>query len=404
MIKYLRLSFLSLSLIALFISCSDSPTSVGENLIPDQDKIKFSEYDSFLESTPQQSYTYQEKLKYGSSEKVLLGKTSLGESYIVYKFFIYMPDSLLTKLANNELTVTSAKMEMKSTYKLGATGAPFDYSVHQIRKAWTEDGFDKDTLKTFLETSQYDLSDVSSNRVIAQNDSLLKFDLSTQVVTDWLKAKKDSNFTRNYGLLFKPKAGTNRFFGFDAVYTDGTSTNILLKIKYKWGTSTVHNDSINVAPFWDVHALLGAKPVSENHIYLQGSIGVRSVLSFDISKLPKNIILNKATLELTVDDNPAQTSDGTPASDSITVQTLKDSVAKELTSDSLYFAYLKRTGNIYSGDIAWMVQKWIKGDANQGIILALPDENYSASRIAIYNSKVTDKALRPRLKLIYTIK
>ncbi|KAF0140040.1 MAG: hypothetical protein FD122_2801 [Stygiobacter sp.] len=149
---------------------------------------------------------------------------------------------------------------------------------------------------------------------------------------------------------------------------------------------------------------MGAKPVSENHIYLQGSIGVRSVLSFDISKLPKNIILNKATLELTVDDNPAQTSDGTPASDSITVQTLKDSVAKELTSDSLYFAYLKRTGNIYSGDIAWMVQKWIKGDANQGIILALPDENYSASRIAIFNSKVTDKALRPRLKLIYTIK
>lgn len=401
MIKYLRLSFLSLSLIALFISCSDSPTSVGENLIPDQDKINFAQYDSFTEGTPQQSYSYQEKLKYGSSEKVLLGKSLLGESYIAYKFFIYMPDSLLTKLANNELTVTSAKMEMKSTYKLGAAGAPFDYSVHQIRKAWTEDGFDKDTLKTFLETSQYDLADVSSNRVIAQNDSLLKFDLSTQVVTDWLKAKKDSNFTRNYGLLFKPKAGTNRFFGFDAVYTDGTSTNILLKIKYKWGAL---NDSINVAPFWDVHTLVGSKPVSDNHIYLQGSIGVRSVLSFDVSKLPKNIILNKATLDLTVDADPTKTMDGTPASDSLIVQTLGDSITKKLTSDSLYYVYLKRTGNVYSGDIAWMVQKWIKGDANQGILLALPDEYYSASRIAIYSSKVTDKALRPRLKLIYTIK
>lgn len=401
MIKYLRLSFLFLSLIALFISCSDSPTSIGENLIPDQDKINFVQYDSFTEGIPQQSYSYQEKLKYGSSEKVLLGKSSLGESYILYKFFIYMPDSLLTKLANNELTVTSAKMEMKSTYKLGSASDPFDYSVHQIRKAWTEDGFDKDTLKTFLETSQYDLADVSRNRVIAQNDSLLKFDLSTQVVTDWLKAKKDSNFTRNYGLLFKPKAGTNRFFGFDAVYTDGTSTNILLKIKYKWGTL---NDSINVAPFWDVHTLVGSKPVSDNHIYLQGSIGLRSVLSFDISKLPKNIILNKATLELTVDADLAQTFDGTPASDSITVQTLKDSVTKDLTSDSLYSAYLKRTGNVYSGDIAWMIQKWIKGDANQGILLALPDEFSSASRIAIYSSKETNKALRPRLKLTYTIK
>ena len=402
MIKYLRLSFLSLLLIALFISCSDSPTSVGENLIPDQDKINFAKYDSFVESTPQQSYTYQEKLKYGTSEKVLLGKSSLGESYIVYKFFIYMPDSLLTKLANNELTVTSAKMEMKSTYKLGAAGDPFDYSVHQIRKAWTEDGFDKDTLNTFLETSQYDLADVSRNRVIAQNDSLLKFDLNTQVVTEWLKAKKDSNLTRNYGLLFKPKAGTNKFFGFDAVYTDGTSTNILLKIKYKWGTSTVHDDSINVAPFWDVHTLVGSKPVSENHIYLQGSIGVRSVLSFDLNKLPKNIILNKAILDLSVD--AAQTFDGTPASDSIIVQTLGDSITKKLTSDSLYYAYLKRTGNVYSGDVAWMVQKWIKGEVNQGLQLALPDEYFSASRIAIYSSKESNKALRPKLTLIYTIK
>jgi hypothetical protein len=382
-------------LIALFISCSDSPTSVGENLIPDQDKINFAQYDSFTEDTPQKSFTYKEKLKLGIAEKVLLGKSSVGEASLMYKYWIYMDDSLLTRIKNNELIVTSAKMEMKTAYKFGDANAYFDFSVHQIRSPWTQDGFEEDSLKSL----QYDASDVSLKRTIT--DSVITVDLKPSVVTEWLKYKKDTTLTRNYGLIFKPKTGTNRIVGFDAVVTDGSSDNILMTFIVE-RAAVNYKDTIYVSPFWDVHTLVGTKPVSDNHMFLQGSMGLRSVLSFDISKLPRNIILNKAILELSVD--PAQTLDGTPASDSIIVQTLKDSVTKKLTSDSLYYVYLKRTGNVYSGDIAWMIQKWIKGDANQGIQLALPDEYFSASRIAIYNSNETNKALRPRLKLIYTIK
>jgi len=395
LIKKFRLSFLSIPIIALFISCSDSPTSVGENIIPDQDKIKFAQYDSFTEDTPQQSYSYQAKLKLGVGEKVLLGKTSYGESSLLYKYWIYMDDTLLTRVMNNELIVKSATMEMKTSYKFGESSAPFDFAVHQVRNAWTEDGFDADSLKNL----QYDASDVSFNKSIT--DTLIKFDINPSVITEWLKAKKDSNLTRNYGILLKPKSGTNRMIGFDAVYTDGSSDNIVLNFIVE-RAAVNYVDTVYAAPFWDVHVLEGSKPTSENHFFLQGSLGIRSMLSFDISNLPKNIILNKAILELNVD--PTKTNDGTPASDSIIVQTFGDSITYKLTSDSLYYVYMGRTGNVYSGDIAWMVQKWIKGDANQGLMLALPDEYYSAARIAIYNSKETNKALRPRLKITYTIK
>lgn len=395
MIKYLRLSLLAIALTALFISCSDSPTSVGENIIPDSDKITFAKYDTYTEDTPQSAYYYKEKLQLGSSAGTMLGKNSYAEYSIMYKFWIAFDDSVLTKIYNNQIVINWVKMNMIKTYSLGDKSSNFDFSVHQVRKAWTEEGFNEDTLATL----PYDNSDVSFNRSVS--DSLVSFNIKPQVVTDWLKVRKDTNLARNYGLLLKPTSGTNRVVGFDAIYTDGSAKNIAITFEIQRIAGNT-KDTFTVAPFWDVHTSVGKNPVSANHLFVQGSSGIRSVLSFDFSKIPKNIILNKAILDLTVD--PSLTTDGTPASDSLYVQLFADSTTKKLTSDSMYYAYLKRTGNVYNGDIAWMVQKWINGEANQGIKIALPDEEYSASRIAFYSSKHSNKALRPRLTLIYTIK
>ncbi|MEW6653241.1 MAG: DNRLRE domain-containing protein [Bacteroidota bacterium] len=393
MIKYFRLSFFAL--IALFISCSDSPTSVGENIIPDQDKINFAKYDSFTEDTPQKSFYYKQKLKLGTSAGTMLGKNSYAEYSIMYKFWIAFDDSVLTKIYNNQIVINWAKMRMIKTYSLGEKNANFDFTVHQVRKAWTEEGFDEDTLAVL----PYDRADVSFSRTVT--DSLVSFNLKPQVITDWLKVRKDTNLARNYGLLLKPTSGTSRVAGFDAVFTDGNSKNIAITFEIQRLAGN-KKDTFTVAPFWDVHTSVGKHPVSANHLFVQGSLGMRSVLSFDLAKIPKNIILNKAILDLTVD--PSLTIDGVPASDSLSVQLLGDSTSKKLTGDSLYFAYLTRKNDVYSGDIAWIVQKWINGEANQGIKIRLPDEEYSASRIALFNSRQTNKALRPRLTLTYTIK
>lgn len=383
-------------MIALFISCNDAPTSVGENIIPDQDKINFLKYDSFTEDTPQKSYTYKQKLKLGSSAGTMLGKNSFAEYSILYKFWIAFDDSVLTKISSNQIVVNWARMSMIKTYSAGEINGNFDFSVHQIRNAWTENGFDDDSLTTL----RYDNSDVSFGRSVSK-DSVVAFNLKPQVITDWLKVRKDTNLARNYGLLIKPTQGTNRVFGFDAVLQDGNSKNIAIQFEIQ-RIAGGKKDTFTVAPFWDVHSSIGKNPSSANHFFVQGSLVNRSIISFDLSKLPRNIILNKAILDLTVD--PTFTYDGTPASDTLAVQILADSTSKKLTIDSLYFAYLKRTKDVYSGDIAWMVQRWINGEPNHGIKIALPDEEYSVARIAFYNSKQTNKALRPRLTLIYTIK
>jgi hypothetical protein len=76
-----------------------------------------------------------------------------------------------------------------------------------------------------------------------------------------------------------------------------------------------------------------------------------------------------------------------------------------LTADSNYSTILKRNKNLFSGDITWMVQKWIgKLSDNYGVRLSLADETSSAARIVLYGNKESNPLLRPRIKLVYTQK
>ncbi|MEW6702391.1 MAG: hypothetical protein AB1298_06690, partial [Bacteroidota bacterium] len=109
----------------------------------------------------------------------------------------------------------------------------------------------------------------------------------------------------------------------------------------------------------------------------------------------------KTTLELTIDT--LKTTDGLPKSDSLMIQMLADSTTRKVTSDN-FTSILQRKGNIFTGDITWMVQRWLKGEPqfpNHGALLTLLDEDISAARIAFYGSRSADKTVRPKLKIVY---
>ncbi len=386
-------------LIFSLYSCSDSPTSVGENLIPNDDKISFNEFDSYKEDIPQQSYSYVEKIKLGSSDRIILGKTFYGETYILLLFKPSLIDTLLTRYKNKELKIYDTWISMKPNYFLGDKTLPFNFTVHQISNKWGIAGFDRDSLKNL----QIDDNDISTNKVIT--DTLITFKLPISVVDTWLKSSYDSTTSKNYGIILKPTSNTQRMIGFKAVYSSNEiSTSVILNYAIERTPTPVYKDTLNVSPYLDNHVVTGVAQKSFNHFYLQSSYAQRAILSFDLTKLPTNIIVNKATLELTSD--PKISLDGIPSSDSIDVQILADSITKKLTSDSLYNITLSKpaNSNIYSGDLTWMVQKWLKGEKNQGLKLSLTDEYSASSLIAFYNSKETDKTLRPRLKIIYAKK
>jgi len=384
--------FLFIILTIFLAACNNDPTSVGSELLQDANKIKLNEFNTQKENVRLSSNTFKKKITLGVSDKLILGKNSYIESYILLSFQIYLADSLITKIKDNKLKVAETWMDMKVKYSLGDKNLPFDFTVHQVRKKWGSDAFNYDSLKIL----NYDANDVSYSRSIT--DTLVKFNLVPNTVFEWLKYSVDSTLApKNYGLLFKPTSATQRLLGFKGYQLKNDPDVPTLYIVLE--QPSVFKDTILVSPYMDIHVVNGTEIYSPNDIVLEGGMGYKGYLFFDLSMLPSNIIISKATLELSVDS--LKSFDGTPSSDSIVVKVLKDSVSKSYTSDSTYYAILSRSGNVFSGDISWMVQKWVSGkEENHGLELSLADEKSSVARIWIYGSKQSE-ALRPRLKIYY---
>lgn len=379
-----------------FISCNEDPTSTGANLLPEDGKIQFKQFDSQEISIPQSSATFNADVDLDQSYTLLLGKNSYAESVMLLNFPSLFTDSMITHYKNNQFKIRKTWMEMMPVYKLGGESQTFDFNVHQIRSGWSSTGFDKDSLALL----NYDAANVSFDKNIT--DSLITFKINNSVVDEMLKYQSDpATGSKSYGLYFKPTSNCERIIGFNSYdgYLDGEFLPVL-KIEYELKTTTV--DTIMVSPLVDIHVVTGSFPNQNQFIYLQGGMVLRGFLSFDLSSLPKDIIVNSAKLELSVDT--LKSFNGTPASDSIEVKALKDSVAKTFTSDSLIVSVLKKTNNLFSGEITWLIQRWLSStnaDINQGMQLSLADEVRSASRIVLHGSRSSDLLKRPRLKIVY---
>jgi hypothetical protein len=91
--KFLKLSNLfSLFILILFIllsSCTDDPTSVGNALIPDKDKLNSIVLDSQTEGFEQTFTSFQkDSLFFGSSDRILLGSYKNISSEVLISFII----------------------------------------------------------------------------------------------------------------------------------------------------------------------------------------------------------------------------------------------------------------------------------------------------------------------------
>lgn len=393
MIKFWKGFVPFLFLLVIVYGCNSDPTSVGSNLLQDANKIKLNEFNTQTANILSSSLTFEKKIVLGTSDKLILGKNSYSESYILLQYNIYLADTLVSKIKNNNLQVTETWMVMKTKYSLGNNSLPFDFTVHQIRSDWNTAGFNRDSLTKLI----YDANDISFSRIIT--DTLVTFNLQPQPVFEWLKYIADTlSAPKNYGIIFKPTPNTNRFLGFQGTLLSNDSDVPRIYIVVE--QPSVFKDTIIVAPYMDTHAVISKEINEKNDIVLQGGIAYRGFLFFDLSTLPKGIIINKATLELNVDST--KTFDGNPASDSILVRVLKDSVNKTFTSDSSVYTILSRNGNVFSGDISWIVQKWVSNsEENQGLELSLADEKSSAARIWLYGSKESNSLIRPRLKIFF---
>lgn len=389
-------NILALGMAAVLLwNCKDDPTSIGEQLIPDVDKILIFALNSLEEETDQKSKSFKDEGELSFAGRVLLGKHEQTDYTTLAKFSMSLPDSIRSAVDSGKLVINKTWMELPVTYRLGEQSAGYDFKIHEITSTWTAIGFTADSLAVL----EYEEENLASN-IVEDSDSLITLDFNNDIIMKWIEEIIDDDFRNIPGVIFKPEMSSAKVLGFKAIGStipDKAMPTIYSVVE----VPGEFIDTLLATPFSDVHVAEGPDIIQNaERMYVQGGNIYRSNILFELSNLPKNITINNAVLRLYLDEGESFL--GTSGNDSLLIHSIQDSTTMAL--DTLSRTRLIRTDNYYEGALTAITQVLLNRDEDHGLNIRLEQELSTASKIALYGSKAADKALRPLLTIIYTKK
>lgn len=369
---------ITIVLLGILMGCSDEPNSVGVGLLPRLDGLRV---DS-LQVTAITSSNYRTNVT-GTSTIILLGKYSTMEARTLLQFTGFPT----TRMSS---TVDSAVLSLTIASRFLDTSGTLAFEVHRITRSWAEGSLNWDSLTPGNLYS--DTIDARFNLAISPSDSVLRLRIDS-VAAHWLR---DGN-SSPYGIILLPTVSIQPVViglrNFDllsgALFPE-------LKIAYH---DSLGPDSLDIRASQGFFAGNAPAPAPPTRIYLQGGVAYRGKLLFDVASLPKNASITSAALEVHID--PALSLLNAYSRDSLIANFLPDSSK----IDSLQLATLgvpAVSGNMFTFDIRNIVQGWVIGRPNQGIVLRAYGETWTFDRFACYDAFAT-AALRPRLRIKYTV-
>jgi len=385
--KFRRL--LILPIIFIFYSCSDSPSLVGIDLLNPDDMVNLKQTN--CDSLPQTSSSMIGDIQTGSSSLVMLGNSNSVENSFLMRFnFNYLADTLLTDLLDGDIVINSATISMVSVYTIGDDGAQLDYTAHEITSDWGWTTFTKDSLGTFT----YNSENIASNKTV-EEDSLYSFTINNSVALKWLVSEADSSY--NNGLYIKPTSGSKKVVGFNCY----SSSYPIVTIKIAYEKTGVYKDTLTYEV--ENHLYITSKQNSiptDDNIYVQGGVPVRSKIKIDLPNLSTSSKINKADLEFLIDTLSSKY--GSPTYAKLKAYFLTSGTAIEY--DSTTYIQLSKSDNKFTGNIAAYVQRWVNGEANYGLLISDLYEEEDVDYWVLKGSSTANLNERPKLKIIYSIK
>lgn len=393
--KYFHhLRFAALIFSFYWFGCSEAPTDIGSEALENQGV-------TVLETTVVQDNSltrysadtsYKDILPLGSSRYLLIGNYKQLEANIAIRFypFFFGKESAILK---DSIQILSAKVIVNSPYVLGDSSASFGITAHKIQANWSASALRSDTTD-FLNPSAVNIS--SSFR--RDSSSYYSFSLDTALVRQWLKSSIDTSQPKNYGILIKPAAGTAKIAGWEAL--SGTSTFYPL-LEYKCRIVGGGDTTLTVYAAEDAHVVRGSLPAMHgDDFYVQSGLIGRTNLWFDLSVIPKNSVINKATLILKKHSDASRSYAGNAFTDAVAAYPIQDSAANTLTPG--YGTLLKLTDSVYAGNVTEMLALFYAKGKNANFQLTTADYLNGAELFAFFGSKAASLSNRPKLSIIYS--
>ncbi len=349
------------ALFLILFGCGKEPNDIGFGLLPKDEIFNVEVYEDSIEVSAE---NIQNFITNSSSNVLLIGNYDNISCAILIRFEI--PDTL------KDIKINKAWIRLfKSNFILGDSTIPAHFTAHKVLSNYYDTLYDSRVIGEFNQVP----------------DSVNYFDIDTSVVREWFMGK-------NYGLYLKP-VNDGVIWGFNSL--DEMLFVPALEVERQKGDNEV--DTLRFLYGSDGYIATLNEKIDTNYIILQAGVGLRSILKFNISNLPKGIIVNRAEVSLYLKERKKYT-DGV---DSIIASFITDSALVRKSLGGFEGNYLGVRNPLdtleYKIPITTPVQRWINNEPNNGILIRCFSEQDNFERFVFYYTE-----RKPKLKIYYTKK
>lgn len=377
-----------LTIFAAFQGCENDPKDLGINYIPSIDTTGIKFLDSQADTMNISSYTFKKYINNYLAENLLVGKYQDYDSKALIRFYNISVDY-------DSAEVLSAVLKFRyGGYYFKEKGGNTSFNVNKILTSlnFTSITFDS------VNSSQISTESYGNFNGIVPDSSFISVTLDNKMIEDWLMYAADTAYpVKNYGLALVPTASSTTIKGFYLINNNVEFIPAIDVILSKNGV--IDTISLNTS---DGLSLSDApeSAIPSDRIFTQNGIAYRSIMNFDLTKLPGNVIINNATLQFTLDRANSFISENTDKR--IVVGMVTDSVTK---TDTLFIDAFLSDSIVYSVNLNPIVQRWNSGIyTNQGISMKNYFELQNLDNFVIFSPNDPDISKRPRLKITYTLR
>jgi hypothetical protein len=306
--------------------------------------------------------------------------------------------------ARDTIAVYGATLRLQGITWYGTPGAPFDFTVHRINRAWSSYTLTWDTVQAgFYEST----SRGTYSGSLTGDTAGITVSLDTAMVREWFATSTTSTTTK-FGIVLVPGTATQNAVRGLAAFDVADSTSYFPTLTVIAGSArgtsrdtSVFNLGQDTFVGSDDH---GTSPSAK--IYVQGGVHFRSALLFDMSSIPRGAILNSAVLSLHLDPGASSISKFVTDS-SLAAHTLGDTTSYTILSsqNTATFGRPVAGSTTFAFNIREAAQTWVRGP-NYGVLIRVPTASeYSTPDLYVFHSvTASPDSLRPRLRILYSVK
>jgi hypothetical protein len=396
--------FRSLSAVVLFLfavlgtGCSEDPTEAN-SLVADLPLPGLVTKDTTLQAVAGFSVRLYSPM---DGTVNLVGRTGSYSAVTIVQF------TQSTFPLRDTVAVYSARLTFHAVSWYGAKGAPFGFTVYRVNQAWSPFTLTWDSLQT---GSFYDATiprGVFPDTMLPDSGVTITVNLDTSMVRQWF-ATPTTSTTTQFGIALVPSPATQNAVSGLLEFGAGDSASYAPTLQVIAGSPTgqsrdtsYYNLGIDTFVGTDDHS--AAPP---GLLYVQSGINYRSAVRFDLSAIPRGAIVNAATLYLDRDPSTSRISSFVRDT-ALAAHILLDTVNLRLIDPedpTTFGRRLASSGTTFGFNIRKAAQSWIRGP-NYGVMIRVPggSEYSTANLYTFYSPAASSPSVRPRLKLVYSLK